>query len=285
MVMRSLMGHLTARALRAASLASTLAFLISSGGAFAHAPSHSFARVQTGSRQEPSPEPAAEPTPPSEQTAQPEPTMEPAAIEPTTEPTVRPTEASTSEPATIYTQGSSHSESSSSTTTLTIGTPSPTASPSASPKPSPTPNPWRQITVATKTLSPSSEGAIEILSRFAAARRDGKSAAACVSFKNTDTRTATRVLFEFALIDGNGSHIGSLALDRKGTFSTGVAIEGYRTLSDWSSGGGNRGYSDNCTTLTRDMAALPILSAQFATYIVKRVDYADGTSWSAPTAP
>jgi hypothetical protein len=197
-------------------------------------------------------------------------------------PTPLPRPSPSDEPATIYHSGSSHTESSSSSDTFTVSTPSPTPSASAKPTPSPTPNPWRQITVATKTLAPSNEGAIEVLGSFAAARLDGTSAAACISFKNTDPRTATRVLFEFALFDGNGAHVGSLELDRKGTFSTGIAIDGYHTLAEWASGGGNRGYADNCTRLSANMAALPILQAKYATYIVKRVEYADGTSWSAP---
>jgi hypothetical protein len=157
-------------------------------------------------------------------------------------------------------------------------------SPSPSPTASPTPNPWREIIVANKSLSPSHAGAIDVLNAFAAARRNGKAAAACVSFKNVDARTATRVLFEFVLLNGNGEEVGSLQLDRKGTFSTGIDIEGYRTLSAWSGGGGNRGYGDNCTELKSNMAALPILTARYATYAVKRVEYADGTIWSAPEA-
>ena len=76
-------------------------------------------------------------------------------------------------------------------------------------------------------------------------------------------------------------NVGTFTLDRRGTFSPGIDINGYSGLSDWASGGGNRGYADNCTTLSRNMAALPILSARFATYSVQRVEYADGTSWNA----
>jgi hypothetical protein len=177
----------------------------------------------------------------------------------------------------------SHTESSSSTTEFSIGTPTP-PSPTPSgerPTPTPTPNPWRQLTVATKTLSPGDEGGIEILSSFAAARRDGTSAAVCVSFKNDDPKVAKRIVFGFGLIDGNGGDVGEIVLDRKGTFSPGIAIEGYRTLASWSTGGGNHGYNDNCVTLNRNIAALPILSAKFATYSVKSVEYADGTVWTA----
>src|SRR5271165_4208265 len=247
---------------------------------------------------EPTPQATPEPTPPPEATPRPEPTPEqtpeptPAPTPaPTPEPTAMPTPPPlptpmiTSEPATIIHQGSSHTESSSSNSTFTVGTPTPSPSPTASPTPSQTPNPWRQITVATKTLAPSNEGSIEILGSFAAVRRDGKSAVACVSFKNTDTRTATRVLFEFAILDGRGADVGSLPLDRKGTFSPGISIMGYGGLSDWTSGGGNRGKADNCVTLTNAVAALPILSAQYASYAVKRVEYADGSSWNAPPAP
>ncbi len=225
-----------------------------------------------------------EPTPPSEETPKPEPTPEPTVAptpEPTPEQTPEPTATPSPEPALIMHSGSEHTESSSESTEITIGAPSPRPSSSASPSPSPTPNPWRQITVATKTLAPSSEGSIEVLGSFAAARRDGTSAVACISFKNTDARTATRVLFDFGLIDGSGANVGSLVLDRKGTFSTGIDIIGYGNLQDFVVHSGNRGYADNCTTLSMQMAALPLLSAKFATYAVKRVEYADGTSWDA----
>jgi outer membrane biosynthesis protein TonB len=228
--------------------------------------------------------PTAEPSPPAEETPRPEPSAEPTA-EPTPEPTVRPTPEATpmdtSGPPMFQQSGSSHTESSSESTTFSVGTPSPGPTPTASPKPTPTPNPWRAITVATTSLAPANEGSIQILNTFAAARRDGTAAAACVSFKNTDSRTATRVLFAFTLVDGNGGNVGTFTLDRRGTFSPGIDINGYSGLSDWASGGGNRGYADNCTTLSRNMAALPILSARFATYSVQRVEYADGTSWNA----
>jgi hypothetical protein len=244
---------------------------------------------------EPTPEPTDSPTPEPTATPTPEPTETPTekptetpTPEPTERPTPEPTERPTPEPRltvppithTIET----HSESSSSSVEFSIGTPTPTptGSPGSTPTPSPTPNPWRQLTVATKTLAAVDEGEIEILASFAAARRDGTRAAVCVSFKNVAPKVATRVVFNFGLIDGNGGEVGTLVLDRKGTFSPGIDIEGYRTLASWSVGGGNHGYNDNCMSLDRNIAALPILSARYATYAVKSVEYADGTVWNAP---
>jgi len=72
--------------------------------------------------------------------------------------------------------------------------PSPTASPS------PTPNPYRSLDFASATLGDESAGHIEVYGGFAAARRDGKAAIVCVSFKNASSLPARRVVFDFPLM-------------------------------------------------------------------------------------
>ncbi|HEY8320518.1 MAG TPA: hypothetical protein VIG46_01830 [Candidatus Baltobacteraceae bacterium] len=151
----------------------------------------------------------------------------------------------------------------------------------------PTPDPYRQLQFATDSLDGNAgaqPGNIQVLGGFAAARRDGTSILACVSFQNNAPQAATLVRFAFPIKDANGNTVATLHLDRKGTFSTGIGIHSYQSYNDWKSGLSNRGYADNCVTRTVGVAALPIIEARFATYAVTYVLYADGTSWTAPGA-
>jgi hypothetical protein len=154
------------------------------------------------------------------------------------------------------------------------------ATPSPSPRPSPTPNPYRAIELASPTLDRATQGEIEILGGWAAVKRDGKGAVVCISFKNEAAVAVTQVVFEFTLIGRSGETLGKLDLDRRGTFSPGVAIDGWRSLSDWQSGLGHRGYNDNCKTIERAMAAVPLLSVRSMAYRITRVESADGKTWT-----
>lgn len=151
------------------------------------------------------------------------------------------------------------------------GRPQPTASP--------TPNPYRRIELASRTLENRPQGKIALLGGWAAVKRDGRGAVVCVSFKNEAAVAATRVVFQFAIVGRSGDELGTLELDRTGTFSPGIEINGWPSLADWQGGVGHRGYGDNCKVLNSGLAALPLLSAHAATYEVRRVEYADGTSW------
>ena len=73
--------------------------------------------------------------------------------------------------------------------------------------------------------------------------------------------------------------LATLHLDRTGEFSPNVDINGWNALTDWQAGLGHRGYNDNCTTVTRNVAANPLLHAQSATYTVTRVEYRNGSVW------
>lgn len=153
--------------------------------------------------------------------------------------------------------------------------------PSNLPAPTPTPNPYRQLELTSPTLGAQQTGSIAVLGGFAAASRDGKTALACVSFQNNSPVAATHVQFQFTLLDGNGNTVGTMQLDRSGTFSTGVGIMTWSGFNDWNGGQGfgNRGYSDNCAKISNGVAALPILQARFVTYAISEVNYADGTTW------
>jgi len=154
--------------------------------------------------------------------------------------------------------------------------------PSAYPQPtaSPTPNPYREIRLASQTLENKPQGKIALLGGWAAVKRDGHGAVVCVSFKNEAAVAATRVTFRFSILNRSGDGLGNLELDRSGTFSPGVNINGWQSLSDWQGGVGHRGFGDNCKVLNSGVAALPLLSAHTVTYEVSRVEYADGTVWT-----
>lgn len=122
-----------------------------------------------------------------------------------------------------------------------------------------------------------------MLGGWASVKRDGRGAHACVSFKNSDTRPATRVLFQFPISDEAGVELGQLELDRRGTFSPGIDINGWGSMASWQ-GSANRRNDENCTSVNAGVAALPLLAARFASYRIMRVEYADGTSWAPPTA-
>lgn len=165
------------------------------------------------------------------------------------------------------------------TVALALAPPVPAATPSPSPSPSPTPNPYRSLNFASATLGNRSAGDIDVLGGFAAAKRDGKAAVVCISFKNVSSRTARRVTFEFPISGRQGGELGSTQLDRRGEFSPGIAINGWQSLGDWQGGVGHRGYGDNCTVLQQGIASEPLLRAATVSYRITRVEYDDGSSW------
>jgi Mannan-binding protein len=148
------------------------------------------------------------------------------------------------------------------------------------PKPAPTANPWRGLRFGTATIGSPVFGKIEVLGGWAAVRRDDKAARACVSFKNSGAVTATRVVFEFPIIDRSDQRLGELTLDRRGTFSPGIDINSWSSMEAWQQGGTHRGYDENCTSLTLNVASFPLRTAHFVTYRIKRVEYTNGTFWT-----
>lgn len=145
---------------------------------------------------------------------------------------------------------------------------------------SPTPDPYRALDFASATLGNEPAGHIDVYRGFAAAKRDGKAAIVCVSFKNTAARVARRVIFDFSVLGAQGRELGTMHLDRRGEFSPGIDINGWSTLSDWQGGLGHRGYGDNCSLLQQSVAATPLLHAKSVSYRITRVEYADGSSWA-----
>lgn len=148
------------------------------------------------------------------------------------------------------------------------------------PRATPSPNPYREIQLASPTLENRPQGKIALLRGWAAVKRDGHGAVVCVSFKNEAAVAATRVVFEFSIFGRSDEALDELELDRRGTFSPGIDINGWDSLSNWQSGIGHRGYNENCKVVNSSVAARSLLSARSITYRVTRIDYADGSSWT-----
>ncbi len=154
-----------------------------------------------------------------------------------------------------------------------------------------TPNPWRAIPLAAATLDQATQANVQILGGFAAVKKNGTSAIACVSFKNVDPRVAKRVLFEFPLLGGDGQVLGKLELDRSGEFSPNVDIRTFDSFEQWQSKGVGpvKSFNEGCIQRDLPTAAIPFLQARAAGYQVIQVDYADGSSSNSakpgPAAP
>ncbi len=155
------------------------------------------------------------------------------------------------------------------------------------PAATPSPNAWRNIPLATASIEGGNQGPIQILGGFAAVKRDGMAAIACLSFKNVDPRVANHIVVAFPLIGGDGQNLGELVLDRHGEFSPNVDILSFSSMTQWqgNSVGPTRSYAEGCIQRTLPTAALPFLAARASGYHVTRVDFADGSSWPPAMAP
>lgn len=150
----------------------------------------------------------------------------------------------------------------------------------APPAPPPAPNPYRALRFTTATLAPG-RGPIAVYGGWGAVRRDGKEVVVCISFKNQRQVAATRIRFEFPLANREGETVDTLQLDRRGTFSADVDINGWSDLASWQSGMGHRGYTENCVIQRSGIAALSLMNAHLVTYKIRSVEFADGSVWPA----
>lgn len=147
-----------------------------------------------------------------------------------------------------------------------------------------TPSPQQQYHIMQLTSPTLNSGnppsGIVVTSGFALIKKDATKAVVCLSFKNVAAQAATEVDFAFPLVDGQGDNVGTLTLDRKGTFSPQIAINGPSNADGYLNPGfGPRASFDNCLVSNQGTAALPLLQARFVSYTVRRVVYADGTTW------
>lgn len=149
-------------------------------------------------------------------------------------------------------------------------------------KATPTPKPYRYLQWASP---PGPSAPIEYIGAWTAVEPDASAAWTCLSFKNTSSVAATRILFGLSLLNYNHEAIDRGHLDRKGTFSPGIEIHGYHSVSEWSERVGPRGYRDNCQPWNPNAEPRALESYSQARYYsisVKRIDYADGTTWPRP---
>jgi hypothetical protein len=143
---------------------------------------------------------------------------------------------------------------------------------------SPTPPPWREVTMSAGSVGADPSN-VAFINGFGAARLSGAGLTLCTSFQNTASKTAKVVHFDFILRDANGMPIATIPFDRKGTFSTGVAIRTYASFYAFGNGGAdlNPRYNENCVT----WPAYP-LRVKSVTSNVTHVEYDDGSSWTSP---
>jgi len=148
---------------------------------------------------------------------------------------------------------------------------------SPGPTPAPTALPWRELAMSNAGGAADASN-IAFVDGFGAARPSGTGMTLCVSFQNNAAKTAKSVHFDFVLQDQNGAPIATIPFDRKGTFSSGVAIRTYASFLDFVNSGFNLNpnYNENCVSRNTDVA-----NVQSLTYQVTHVEYDDGTSWTA----
>lgn len=120
------------------------------------------------------------------------------------------------------------------------------------------------------------QGEIEVLSGWAAIKKNQKGAVFCLSFRNDSSLTATRVVFELPVKGGSGATVGKVELDRHGTFPTGAVVPTWENLAAWRAQAGNTENNQNCKVLSTAISVFPIMGAQAVTYRVIRIEYANG---------
>ena len=140
---------------------------------------------------------------------------------------------------------------------------------------------YRTLPLTSPTLNGAAPASgITVNGGFALIAKNATKAIVCLSFTNVGARTANEVDFSFPLVDGNGNALGTFTLDRKGTFSPNVAINGPADANTYvNNGPGPRAMFSNCVVSNQGTASLPLLQARFVTFKVVNVRYNDGTSW------
>lgn len=152
-----------------------------------------------------------------------------------------------------------------------------------------TPNPaaaWHQLPFVAGTLGGVPLAPIAITGGLSMVKNDATAEVHCVSFKNTDIKTAISITFAYRFLDANRAALAALTSVRTGAFSTNVAIDGPTTFATYLSAGTPgtpRSLADNCWRDDNGTATLALLlQARYFEFRVAIVTYADGSQWSAP---
>lgn len=142
-----------------------------------------------------------------------------------------------------------------------------------------TPRPYRYLDWTSAGGPPPPIGYVDA---WTAVMRDGSAGWTCFSFKNTAGVAATQIFFNFMLFNRHREVMDRGHLDRKGTFSPGIEIHGYHSAAEWAQRAGPRAYRDNCVSWNPEGEPRALESYSHGVYYtirVKRIDYADGTTW------
>jgi hypothetical protein len=140
---------------------------------------------------------------------------------------------------------------------------------------------WRNIPFALAPGASTGNG-IAIDGGFAAVRNDGSALTYCVTFRNTDQKTAVEVTFNYQIYGNSDNMLTNGTSVRSGTFSTGITIAGPASFSDYQTargGVGNKDTLQNCWSNSSGIANLAYLQANYMTIQVMGVKYEDGSVW------
>lgn len=140
---------------------------------------------------------------------------------------------------------------------------------------------WRTIPFALAPGADTSNG-IAIDGGFAVIKNDGTGETHCLTFRNTNQKTAVEVTFRYQLYGTSDNMLMNSTSVRTGTFSTGITIAGPASFSDYQTtknGVGNKGMLQNCWSNSTGIANLAYLQANYMAIQVVGVKYDDGSTW------
>jgi hypothetical protein len=135
--------------------------------------------------------------------------------------------------------------------------------------------PWRGLLFGASKLGSGGSG-IAVTRGFAAVRNDGTEGLACISFMNNNQKTATEIDVDIEILDTLGFIRRVAPLRLKGSFAPGTEVGGPANVEDLSSARANC-VIDGENEL--DDSSDPFSGAQAVVYSVRRVLFADGSTW------
>ncbi|HEX8806807.1 MAG TPA: hypothetical protein VF741_07650 [Candidatus Aquilonibacter sp.] len=151
---------------------------------------------------------------------------------------------------------------------------------SANAAPQPPSVPWRSLLFAASTLGDGGSG-ITVTHGFAAVRNDGTEGLACISFMNNNQKVANEIDVDIEVLDTNGFIRRVAPLRLTGSFAPGAEIGGPKSVEDVNAARANC-VIDGEHRL--DDPTDPFSGASAVVYAVRRVQFADGTTWLQPGA-
>jgi hypothetical protein len=151
---------------------------------------------------------------------------------------------------------------------------------SANAAPQPPSVPWRSLLFAASTLGDGGSG-IAVTRGFAAVRNDGTEGLACISFANHSAKPVNEIDVDIVMLDALGFIHRVEPLRLVGAFAPGAEIGGPNSVEDVNAARANC-VIDGERRL--DDPTDPFSGASAVVYAVRRVQFADGTTWLQPGA-